>query len=108
MDIEHQPKLAIPVLKDNKIRGVVLEVLSVAFHDQNHTPMVTVRKNKTIKSYLLPTGIESGLNSILCQLTVQPLHFPARLNLAIYLMKKDTMLKYYRFLKICKLHTSIC
>ncbi|MEN6348724.1 MAG: hypothetical protein ABFD08_04910 [Syntrophomonas sp.] len=53
-NIDDQPKLAIPVLGDNKIRGVVLEVLSVAFHDNNRTPMVTVRKNKTIKSYLLP------------------------------------------------------
>lgn len=53
-NIDNQPKLAIPALGDNRIRGLVLEVLSVGFHDKNHTPMVTVKKNKTIKSYLLP------------------------------------------------------
>lgn len=53
-NIDHQPKLVIPVLRDNKIRGVVLEVLSVDFHATNRIPMVTARKNKTVQSYLLP------------------------------------------------------
>lgn len=52
--IEKQPKLVIPALNKNRNKGTVYEVLSVGFHDENHTPMVTIRRNKAIIAYILP------------------------------------------------------
>lgn len=80
LNMDHQPKLAIPVLKDNKIRGVVLEVLSVAFHVQNHTPMVTVRKNKTIKSYLLPDWYREWAELNIASLHNEATPFPCQIE----------------------------
>ncbi|HWP96037.1 MAG TPA: hypothetical protein VN426_04235 [Syntrophomonadaceae bacterium] len=54
ISIDNQPKLVIPGLDKNRNKGKVLEVLDVGFHDINHTPMVTIRKNKAIIAYLLP------------------------------------------------------
>lgn len=52
--IDDQPILIIPALDKQRSKGLVVEVLSVDFHDEDHTPMITVKKNKTVNSYILP------------------------------------------------------